>query len=106
MEELQQHYNVFLDPSCLSGEKTLHPWLLCQQFTHTPYKREDRQFHTHNPLRGSCPSPNAGNAEIQMAVRGMIPKLGMHTGRYMGKKSLTLSVWGWGSVKGQGSPLS
>lgn len=49
------------------------------------------------------PFPSAGNVEIQMAVRGMIPKLGMHTGTYRRKGLLTLSVWGQGSAKGQGS---
>lgn len=45
-------------------------------------------------FEGLVPFPNAGNVEIQMAVRGVIPKLGMHTGRCRGKGLLTLSVWG------------
>jgi len=55
-------------------------------------------------LREACGLPQK---QVQMAIKGTTPKLGMHKGKQQGKRLLTLSAWGWGSVKkGQDYPLS
>lgn len=57
-------------------------------------------------LREACALPQKQVMwRLQMAIRGMTPKLGMHKGRQKGKRLLTLSVWGI-VKKGQGYPLS